>query len=451
MKKTKAVILVVLVIVLVGVVTACVALLSPKEQENAVSPPMLDVSFNEIVGVSVTTSEDGTLTFLRDSENYWALQEFPEYDFDQNKIAAIASFFSYLQPKSYVPDGASPENFGFSNPQVTVIAQMQSGAEYTLYVGAQTMDRTGIYLKLDGDDRIGIFDDYAVSTLNITKELLVNARPPMVDWDSLEKITVHIPGADSVDIECYPAESGGDLPVLYVSDWGAYLESAVYYRIIKEFGSFAFDSYLEETENLSPYGLDIPNRRYEFQDSNGTVVSINVGRTTEDGKNYYVSHSNNPQRVFLLSCEKLTLMSLTVLDLVDQHLFPRAAQSMEELSMPPEASKTVNSVTVTAKGKTTKLINHSGEYSLNDREIPEEAGRALIEALTACRFNGFMEVEIEASDPTVVIQLDGQGYSVTECAFYPYKNGYYAVSQNGNAPAFFVDAALIDSMAEGLA
>ena len=412
---------------------------SPAEDDPE---PMLNLNFNDIAQISVTTQEDGILTFSRTEDNNWMLQEDPDYNFDQNKIAAIASFFSFLRPEAYVAEDTPPENLGFQNPRVTVVAQLTDGSTHTLYVGADTADRTGIYLKLEGDSRIGIFDSYAVDTLRVTKAGLCNHRPRMISFDEFTELVISIPGSEDVTVTRQPDMPGSETPVLYIPQWSAYLDSAVYYRMVQEFGDLAFDTFVGQTEDLHAYGLDIPTCRYTFRDSAGVETVINLGYQTEDGDSYYASSSDDETLVFAVSRDKVSMMELSPVELLDRRLFVQLAQTMEELSAPASPVKTITAVTVQESAETiAEIVNQSGTILINGEELPPESGAALLTALMSLRTREFLPADAQLPEtPSLTIHVDGTGFLVNTCNLYSLSGGRMAVGQNGSAPVFCLPA-----------
>lgn len=413
----------------------CVYLFS-EEGEASAGTPLLDLDFREIQSLRVTLQDGEILTFMRDEEEYWSLLEDPAFSFDQNKIAAIASFFSYLAPYAYAPEDAAPEELGLAAPQTVITAQLRDGTHHTICVGAQTADRSGIYLQVDGREQIGILDSYAAQTLCVTREALRNLCPPMIDWDCLEEIVISVPGEPDVTIRCLPGT--GELPALRFPQWGVYAEAAVYHRFVREFSTLRFSAWIGEG-TLARYGLEPPRRLYTFRDTKGVSAEIAFGQKAAELGGYYAAAGAWPGEVFLLDEEQASLMELAPLDLVDRHLFVRPARSYEELAAPPSPEETIRTLTIRCGGETTELSCRDGQFTKNGEAFPQEQGALVFSTAAALRTGG--RVEAEAGEVFAEMALEGDGYAVETCTLYTYSENLLAVSFDGLPPAFSISRA----------
>lgn len=148
---------------------------------------LFDNELSELASITVTNS-NGTFTFLSEevettdssggtsTAKRWYVQGMDKDLVDSETIKEKLQSAAKLTVKRTV-DTKTPEQCGFGQPKYTVKVLTDQGAEYTIYVGADSPDNTGTYVMSDSSDDIYIAYDTAIENFNFALLDLANSEP----------------------------------------------------------------------------------------------------------------------------------------------------------------------------------------------------------------------------------------------------------------------------------
>lgn len=178
--------------IVVGSIFAIVKFVPRLSTEDDTNTDMLfsdsmlfDNELSKLASITVTNS-NGTFTFLSEDvettdssgqtakSKRWYVQGLDKDLVDSETIKEKLQSAAKLTVKRTV-DTKTPEQCGFGQPKYTVKVVTDEGAEYTIYVGADSPDNTGTYVMSDTSDDIYIAYNTAIENFNFALIDLANS------------------------------------------------------------------------------------------------------------------------------------------------------------------------------------------------------------------------------------------------------------------------------------
>lgn len=262
------------VVVLAAGTFAVVKLIPEKEEENldleTPSVTVVNYETGKIESVSVT-NEEGSFKFLSEQaevtvtegeeektelQTKWYLEGYSPDVCSTSRIEEVISVAGKLDALM-TTDKKSPSECGFDTPKITAEVALREGEGYTLYVGNESPDGTGTYVKTSKSDDIYIVETYLLDDFTFT--LL-----DFADDSYIEAATF------TADVSDYKDDNGNLTTFDYVKISGKSYPEAV--TIVPNTDSFS--QYIN-------YTVTTPMKRYA--DNIGTATELFTTSTTVAG------------------------------------------------------------------------------------------------------------------------------------------------------------------------
>ena len=160
----KSIIIVSVAIILVIALIAGYMVFGNKEENPQTVEVIYDYEMTDISKIKMHNNienNDIILTsFMNGATQAWNIEGQKYDDVNQTRIKGIAQFASHLESR-YVVENNNLSEYGLENPSATVKITYKNGETQTVNVGNEYGNSEGVYVTVEGKDKIYVVSDYA--------------------------------------------------------------------------------------------------------------------------------------------------------------------------------------------------------------------------------------------------------------------------------------------------
>lgn len=493
-KKTKLIIMGIVLLLLIGAVTGVVihnkiveANTPEEESSSIVYSDLFRTDVEKIQSITMTCGDD-TYTLLPDGKTetgsiIWVMKEHPDWDlfyYVSSVVNMATSFSSYKYIQEDVTDPGRLDEFGLKDP-VAIMKVKTTDDECEIHIGNLSSDREYAFCQIVGDDSIyacnGNNYKYATYTSLGLRQAYIEHTP---DVEEGRVIELKAQKAGERPVEIYMDD---DAIVNYVKGGATYMGTNLKFKepydnealmVFTALQSEYFENLpaVEITDQIDPdcqdldqYGLSLENPQYR--------ETITTRKGTDENNYTY----NTTDYVFGYTYMKGDVTYIYFREADSTYVYGVNADCMEGRLFTPfefvnklmylELITNVESGSVTVDGETT-------EFSILRQELDEEAGITEENRLSAYYINDTLveeetftyfyrmlisvapDYEIIGEEPitdssdtcTFTLNLvDGSSKTIT----YERMSEFYYVTQVGDDTWFATSTSYIDDIREALA
>ncbi|MGI5959603.1 MAG: DUF4340 domain-containing protein [Massiliimalia sp.] len=334
-KKTRGLLIGVLVVVLLAVVTVVLLLTGNQGEDTSSSSstaqtetyPLIEANIEDFTSLKVTNGE-GTYTILPGSEaDTFTVEELTGYEQDSSTAKSTVSGLTALNATNKVMDTVENKaDYGLETPSAT--AEVVFGDQsYTIYLGEEAASNAGYYAMMEGDDALyTISSTVAKTLLNRSLDYASKAMTPSIDTSDAESIpnmtylNIQRPDLEQpITLETNPNVEEGMFNSSYrmVSP----IESEIDYQadetyVWSMFGlSAARVTDFYDEANAAAYGFDQPAATIDMTYDNINVHMV-IGDLVPDDDSYRYVLFNDRGLVFEVAADSLPLVTVQADDLI---------------------------------------------------------------------------------------------------------------------------------------
>ncbi len=291
-------------------------------EKNQVSEyvDVLRLNYDDIVKIQVKSQED-EFVILKDKDTI-SVNGLSDVKTHVENIKSFVKACSYIYAEKIVSTSSEDNKiYGFENPSATIIITLKDGTNKTVYIGDNTLDSSGSYLKLADEDKIYIKSAYGIKNLTpkrtdfISKDVLtINPK----EYESLSDIKISkqnnteiaLKAVNQKDEEARSASWKMLKPVY------ADANTAVLSRdILTPLETFTADSVVEiKAKDLTKYGLDKPYATLTISADNITDKLI-FGKEVDGYRFFKVG---NFDTIYIVSEQKVSFLNVAYIDLMSR-------------------------------------------------------------------------------------------------------------------------------------
>ena len=150
-----------------------------KEKDSLESQPeytILDLNEEDVNGFSFT-NEYGSYSFEKNSDDEgnisWVCLEETDLNLDSDKVSSVLDSVLFIQADTCIEDVSDLEQYGLSDPAVSVSITTGNGENYTLLCGDYNGITSKYYMSLDGESVVYALDSDIGGDFNILPDDLV--------------------------------------------------------------------------------------------------------------------------------------------------------------------------------------------------------------------------------------------------------------------------------------
>ena len=368
------------------------------------------------------TADGEENTFVKDGVN-WVIQGKESIGLVQISIDQLIAYAKNLEYTKVLADNRdSSVEFGLDDGNNIVITG-DDGTVIDITVGDETVDGAGYYVVAQGDQHIYLVNSEVGSALKKNTSDMRDRYPQYVDYDNSTYVKVKKSDGTEYSIEPNPR---GEL----TKGYGEYILTGAYAnpmpivteKLTDNIGSPLYNilavEFIDEPQDLSAYGLDVPQMVISAADTNKNESVIEIGKVATPTTVY--AKFSNKNYICTVSKENIDkIANVKLFDIIGKYLVTEAATDLKEIK-------------IAAKGvaATFSIDSTNDKVSFNSKEIPTVDFSEVYKQISALTADG--EVEGAFGDEEVFISLTKTDGETKILRFMAYDDNYYAVEVNGS-------------------
>lgn len=318
MKQGKTLLVLLVLLILCGGVYF--ALRSYNENQEDVDDTIYLTDLGEVTTLSFTGTDGSDLSFTK-ADDVWTWNGDSTFPADQDALDALAEDLGQLATVRVFDEPDSLDSYGLDAPALSCTAANADGDTVTVLLGDEVDGNH--YAMVEGESRVAtvaatLADELQVSLMDlaepenipdVTQGTLASIRWQSGDTDLLlEKETIteettDDAGETSTNTTYAWTVNGVDIPE----------DNSTLNDLVSELTYLYFTScydYKADADTLAACGLDDPSL-LTMTEEDGTVITLSIGSTTDDG-GYYYAILNDSSAIHRLSVSVVeTLTGLT--------------------------------------------------------------------------------------------------------------------------------------------
>jgi hypothetical protein len=226
----------------------------------------------------------GESSLLQKSDAGWKMVEPAQIEADPPEAIGIATALSNVDIVRVVDENATNlEQFGLSNPQITVAFKADGGAAGTLKLGNKNATQSELYAVTDDGKRVFLVSSFQETSFNKKPFDLRDKKILKFDREKADSLVL-AKGADTLELSRSGSEWKVEKPVPSRSDYSA-IEG-----FLTRLSSSNMSKLLEENpKDLGQYGLDKPSMTVTIGAGSAKTV-LQVGKT--EGEQTYAKDAS---------------------------------------------------------------------------------------------------------------------------------------------------------------
>ena len=427
MKLHKNILIIILVVVLLAGALVLVNKLPDNEevpkQEETQKTEYIDifrVKTDDIESISVltnkssyTVSKNGNNLLLSDSSNV---------KISNQALLSLLNACSYIYAEKIVTENEEDLSvYGFSNPVATLTVSLKDGSKKILYVGNQTIDSSGNYIKTSDDSKIYIKSSYGINSILpeyesfIDKNILsINSK----EYETLSSVSIEKQGNKTIKLKATTEQNGETKNTYWNMINPVYADAntlVLTNDILTPLETFAADGIAEaRTNNLAKYGLDKPYAVFTIA-GQGITQKFTFGNE-DSGYRYF--KVDNFDTVYVASNQKISFIDVSYIDLMSRLVHTENIKNISEVL--------INSQNINFKFKIS-----DDEYFIDDKKIDESTFKNVYRTLISISIDSVEDGKKTDSTPEITITYTRNDKSKCTVSFVSFDDRNYLALVDG--------------------
>ena len=301
-------------VLLAGSITAAVLLSREPEQVPAHWGMLIDRQAEELVSVTVERRGEQPWTLVRTVNGSLMPENDDAWTVAEQQDALLQESVTQLRYEEILTEDpavyrSAPEDFGLTEPLVTVKACYTDGTETVLHIGNDTgLEEGWHYMTAEGDERLYAVSSAVVQDLDVEYEVLRPVPRPEIYAALLDRITVQdgmkLTAEWQLKGQITDRDAGSNWAVTYPFSCPADGESIQNMKKSAENLRLGVYTAPATEENLARYGFDVPRwvlffhmaagstgtvgetGVYDVEDHEERNVSLSIGNEADDLASY---------------------------------------------------------------------------------------------------------------------------------------------------------------------
>lgn len=242
---------------------------------------------------------------------------------DQLDVSAINDYISYFSNISIVRDVSSEDSSaaGLDKDSYTLTVTQKDGKTNVLHFGKALADESGVFFRLDNNDKISIVKYYYYQKLITPFENLLNIRVISLEKAYVSDITLSRLSRNDKIVVSVEEEKNTSLisTITYkVKEPVVTNPKAALVSLMDKFLDFQVSKYLNISKEQYPsYGLDKPEYTITVRRQNGEMINVYLSR---EFNGMYYGYCSNSSVTFQIVASYLPELNLPISDLFDTYI-----------------------------------------------------------------------------------------------------------------------------------
>lgn len=431
MKLYKNILIIILVIVLLATALVLVNKLPDNEevpkQEETQKTEYIDVfrtKADDIINISIVTqkssytvSKNGNELLLSDSSNI---------KINNQALSSLLNACSYVYAEKIVTEKEDDLSiYGFSAPLATITVSLKDGSSKVLQVGNKTIDSSGNYIKMSGEDKIYIKSSYGISSLIPEYESFVDKNVLSInpkEYETLSSVCIEKQGNKAIKLNGVTEQNGEEKNTFWRMVKPVFADAntmVLTNDILTPLESFVADGVVEaKTNDLAKYGLDTPYAVFTVS-AQGITQKFTFGKENNGYRYFKVDNFNT---VYVASIQKISFIDVSYIDLMSRLVHT-------------ENVKNISDVLISSPDKNFAFKILQGEYFINDKKIDKNNFTEAYRNLISISLDSVDENAKKVTAPEITITYTRNDKSKCTVSFVNYDDRNYLALVDGKGNA----------------
>ena len=426
-QKTRLIIGLAAVVVLLGAFGLSKSYNAKKEEQTlqAEETKKLFDQSDATIKKYVVSQDSVSVTFNKQEDTNWAIEGMENADLNQISIDQAIACLQNLEYTQVIEKGMEKASDYGLDVGVTDEAYDESGnLVYKITVGSQTVDQTGYYACLDGDENVYIISADNGKPLSRSPNAFRDVYPAYVDYSDIKSLNVSI--RDGLSYSIVPNPDGE-----ITEGYGEYLLTGVYSfdapvlsdeladNVGGPFYEITAVDFIDTPEEGVDYGLDNPSMALSASDNKGNECTITIGNTcADDSTKVYAQFSGKDYMCTVLKEKTDKIKNTKPFDIIGKYFINESADSFSEITIKD------NDFTGTYS-----IDSDNSSVTLNGMQTDMSTFTEIYKSIAAVTMDG--ERKLEPGEYVGELILTYRSGEVLTLRFLQYDDNYYAVERNG--------------------
>ena len=333
--------------------------------ENSQAVEYIDVfraESSDILNIQVTT-KTGSYTVSND-KNGVSLSDSSNIKINKQTLQSFVNTCSYIYAEKIATEKADDISlYGFSEPTATIMINLNDGTEKVVHIGNKTVDGSGCYLMISGDEKVYIKSAYGISNLAPEYTAFIDKNVMTINptkYESLSNISIKKSGNKDIELKSVTETNGNTkntywkmVKPIHADANGVILSN----DILTPLESFKASGIVEaKPKDLSKYDLINPYATLTIS-AVGATQTLKFGKEAEGYRFFMV---DNYATVYMAPADSLSFIDVAYIDLMSRLVHT-------------ENIKYISTVDIKTPDKNFNLKILNNEYFINDKKIEKDA------------------------------------------------------------------------------
>ncbi|NMA94663.1 MAG: DUF4340 domain-containing protein [Clostridiales bacterium] len=414
----------------------------PVQHEEPQSERVTISKFDKDKLIKMTLYTDkGTLTFDK-KDDEWEVDYPHEITLNKSAVDDIAYSFASLYAESVVDE--DPEDlsvYGLDNPQATAEGELDDGEKKIFYLGNKTPAGDTYYLMAEGDPKVyvvwmnhGEHFTYELSDVRDTKL-------PSIDKTDLQYLKLEKKGERTIEIRTNKGRSEDEvsfglglwkMTMPYNEPMGVHSDN--FQKMLDSISPFSIKDFIDDDpQDLSDYGLEEPEIKFIFKDSENTL-ELHIGKEHDDKSVYFKLPDS--KAVYTLEKSRIDFMDVDPFTIVEKFAAIVHIDDVDRIVIDDQGKKTEITIDrVTKKSEKDEDKEEVEEtFKVNGVEMEEKPFKKYYQSLIGLMVDAENNKEPDAkADVTTTFYLNKGKDRELVVEYVPYDNDFYIAVRGGKS------------------
>ncbi len=250
----------------------------PKSDTKTETAKVLTLKDDEFKKIRITKTAGETVALERADDGKWRLTEPRSYKADESGVSSMVSSLASLSADRVVAEKNTDwGTFGLDPGKLVVQIALQDGKEKKLTLGDDVPAGSGVYARLEGDDRLFTIGSYIKSSFDKSPQDLRDKRILPFDSEKTTRVTVK-----TKERELEFGKAGTTWQIVKPRPMRA--ENYAVDDLVRSVREASFESVLEEADKpTGKYSFASPYATFEAVDAAG-AHTLTIGVETKEKK-----------------------------------------------------------------------------------------------------------------------------------------------------------------------
>lgn len=456
MKKSRNLLILLIVLVLLGGVYAFVSLKPSNSSDPAADTQKIKLAVfdsKKIKDMTLKTGS-GSLVLTRNGDN-WVYKDNPNIKLDQTAANGIALSFANLYADKVVDESPSNlDEYGLKTPAGTAVASLDDGSTIEVNIGDTAPGADAYYAMMKGDPKLYIV--YSGDCKNLMSSLIDirDKNISSINTDTVTNIYL-MNGAQTIELDKAPGvQQNTGASLWYLAKSKPYnneytVDSQTVQSIIDAIPGLQISSFVDDNPaDYSKYGLDKPKRNIVI--IGNQILNIYIGNDADSSSVYFKTADS--KTVCTIDKSQLQVFDPKPFDLIDKYVTVPNIDDVDKIVIENSGKTDTLEIARTTKPATASggTAETTAVYKVNGREVDGSKFMAFFNTLINIQYEAENDKKA-AENPEVKITFTYNKGTAKEqtISYCPYNSDFYAAFKN-DASDFLISKSQVQNALKGL-